>query len=55
VLANLGRCGALDAGELAERSSMDKPKITRAVQRLEAAAWRGGRSPLWIAARFASP
>jgi DNA-binding MarR family transcriptional regulator len=36
VLANLGRCGPLNAGELAERSSMDKPKVTRALQRLEA-------------------
>jgi len=37
ILANLGRCGPLYAGELAERSSMDKPKVTRALQRLEAA------------------
>jgi DNA-binding MarR family transcriptional regulator len=37
VLANLGRLGPLYAGELAERSSMDKPKVTRALQRLEAA------------------
>src|SRR4029078_1730093 len=36
ILANLGRVGALYAGELAERSSMDKPKVTRALQRLEA-------------------
>lgn len=36
VLANLGRNGPLKAGELAERSSMDKPKVTRALQRLEA-------------------
>ena len=36
VLANLGRCGPLNAGELAERSSMEKPKVTRALQRLEA-------------------
>lgn len=36
VLANLGRFGPLKAGELAERSSMDKPKVTRALQRLEA-------------------
>ena len=36
VLANLGRFGPLYAGELAERSSMDKPKVTRALQRLEA-------------------
>jgi len=37
ILANLGRFGPLYAGELAERSSMDKPKVTRALQRLEAA------------------
>jgi hypothetical protein len=36
ILANLGRFGRLYAGELAERSSMDKPKVTRALQRLEA-------------------
>ena len=36
VLANLGRFGPLNAGELAERSSMEKPKVTRALQRLEA-------------------
>jgi DNA-binding MarR family transcriptional regulator len=36
VLANLGRFGPFNAGELAERSSMDKPKVTRALQRLEA-------------------
>ena len=36
VMANLGRCGPLNAGELAERSSMDKPKVSRALQRLEA-------------------
>ena len=36
VLANLGRFGPLNAGELAVRSSMDKPKVTRALQRLEA-------------------
>jgi DNA-binding MarR family transcriptional regulator len=36
VLANLGRCGPLNAGELADRSSMDKPKVSRALQRLEA-------------------
>jgi DNA-binding MarR family transcriptional regulator len=36
ILANLGRFGPLNAGELAERSSMDKPKVTRALQRLEA-------------------
>jgi DNA-binding MarR family transcriptional regulator len=37
ILANLGRFGPLYAGELAARSSMDKPKVTRALQRLEAA------------------
>jgi len=37
ILANLGRFGPLYAGELAERSSMDKPKVTRALQRLETA------------------
>jgi DNA-binding MarR family transcriptional regulator len=37
ILANLGRFGPLYAGDLAERSSMDKPKVTRALQRLEAA------------------
>jgi len=37
ILANLGRFGPLYAGELAERSSMDKPKVTRALQRLESA------------------
>jgi DNA-binding MarR family transcriptional regulator len=37
IMANLGRFGPLYAGELAERSSMDKPKVTRALQRLEAA------------------
>jgi DNA-binding MarR family transcriptional regulator len=36
VLANLDRFGPLNAGELAERSSLDKPKVTRALQRLEA-------------------
>jgi DNA-binding MarR family transcriptional regulator len=36
ILSNLGRFGPLNAGELAERSSMDKPKVTRALQRLEA-------------------
>ena len=36
ILANLGRFGPLYAGELAERCSMDKPKVTRALQRLEA-------------------
>jgi DNA-binding MarR family transcriptional regulator len=36
ILANLGRFGPLYAGDLAERSSMDKPKVTRALQRLEA-------------------
>jgi DNA-binding MarR family transcriptional regulator len=37
ILANLGHAGALYAGELAERSSLDKPKVTRALQRMEAA------------------
>jgi DNA-binding MarR family transcriptional regulator len=37
ILANLGRFGPLYAGDLAERSSMDKPKVTRALQRLEGA------------------
>jgi DNA-binding MarR family transcriptional regulator len=37
ILANLDRFGPLYAGELAERSSLDKPKVTRALQRLEAA------------------
>ena len=37
ILANLGRFGPLYAGELAARSSMDKPKVTRALQRLESA------------------
>lgn len=37
VIANLGAAGPLFAGELAERSNMDKPKVTRALQRLEAA------------------
>jgi DNA-binding MarR family transcriptional regulator len=35
VVANLGRAGALGAGELAELSSLDKPKVTRAIQGLE--------------------
>lgn len=36
ILANLGRFGASNAGDLAERSSLDKPKVTRALQKLEA-------------------
>jgi DNA-binding MarR family transcriptional regulator len=36
ILANLGHWGPLYAGELAERSSLDKPQVTRALQRLEA-------------------
>ncbi len=36
ILANLGRFGPLNAGDLAERSSLDKPKVTRALQKLEA-------------------
>jgi DNA-binding MarR family transcriptional regulator len=36
ILANLARAGRLSPGELAERSSLDKPKVTRALVRLEA-------------------
>jgi DNA-binding MarR family transcriptional regulator len=36
VIAHLGRQGPLGAGVLALRASMDKPKVTRAIQRLEA-------------------
>lgn len=36
VLANLGAAGALTAGEIAARSSLDKPKVTRALHRLKA-------------------
>jgi DNA-binding MarR family transcriptional regulator len=36
VLANLGAAGALTAGEIATHSSLDKPKVTRALQRLKA-------------------
>lgn len=36
ILANLGRFGPSNAGDLAERSSLDKPKVTRALQKLEA-------------------
>jgi len=36
IIANLGRFGPLNAGDLAERSSLDKPKVTRALQKLEA-------------------
>jgi len=36
IIANLGRMGPLGAGALADRSSLDKPKLTRALQRLEA-------------------
>lgn len=36
VVANLGRFGPMNAGDLAERSSLDKPKVTRALQKLEA-------------------
>ena len=43
ILANLGRFGPLYAGELAERSSMDKPKVTRALQRLQAAGIAAAR------------
>jgi DNA-binding MarR family transcriptional regulator len=35
IIANLGRAGPLEAGTLAERSTLDKPKVTRALQRLE--------------------
>jgi DNA-binding MarR family transcriptional regulator len=34
VIANLGRFGALSAGDLAAHSNLDKPKVTRALQRL---------------------
>jgi DNA-binding MarR family transcriptional regulator len=37
IVANLGRFGPQQPGDLAERSSMDKPKVTRALQRLLAA------------------
>lgn len=36
ILANLGRFGPLNAGDLAQHSSLDKPKVTRALQKLEA-------------------
>ena len=36
IIANLGSFGPLNAGDLAERSSLDKPKATRALQKLEA-------------------
>jgi DNA-binding MarR family transcriptional regulator len=36
VIANLGRFGPLNAGDLAAHSTLDKPKVTRAVQRLKA-------------------
>jgi DNA-binding MarR family transcriptional regulator len=35
VLANLGARGSMTAGELAVHSSLDKPKVTRALQRLQ--------------------
>jgi DNA-binding MarR family transcriptional regulator len=35
VLANLGASGALTAGDIAVRTSLDKPKVTRALQRLQ--------------------
>jgi DNA-binding MarR family transcriptional regulator len=35
ILANLGRFKALTAGALAEHSTLDKPKVTRALQRLQ--------------------
>jgi DNA-binding MarR family transcriptional regulator len=37
VVAVLGRFGPLPAGAIAERTSMDKPKVTRALKRLESA------------------
>lgn len=36
IVANLGRFGAMTAGTLAERSTLDKPKVTRALARLQA-------------------
>lgn len=36
IVANLGRFGPQNAGDLAEHSSLDKPKVTRALQKLEA-------------------
>ena len=35
VVANLGRSGSLSAGEVAIRSNLDKPKVTRALKRLQ--------------------
>jgi DNA-binding MarR family transcriptional regulator len=35
ILANLGRFGSLTAGAIAEHSTLDKPKVTRALQRLK--------------------
>jgi DNA-binding MarR family transcriptional regulator len=35
ILANLGRFGALTAGAVAEHSTLEKPKVTRALQRLK--------------------
>jgi DNA-binding MarR family transcriptional regulator len=34
IIANLGRAGAMTAGVLAERSNLDKPKVTRALKSL---------------------
>jgi DNA-binding MarR family transcriptional regulator len=34
VIANLGRFGPLSAGEIAAKSNLDKPKVTRALKRL---------------------
>ena len=34
IIANLGRFGTLSAGDLAECSNLDKPKVTRALQSL---------------------
>ncbi len=36
ILANLGHYGALTAGAIATHSTLDKPKVTRALQRLHA-------------------
>jgi DNA-binding MarR family transcriptional regulator len=37
LIANLGRFGPLYAGDLAARSNLEKPKVTRALRRLLAA------------------
>jgi DNA-binding MarR family transcriptional regulator len=36
ILANLGAVGPLLAGDIARRSNLDKPKVTRALHRLKA-------------------